>query len=107
MKNPNRWVTLAVSALGLAAGALPAVANLDWSSTAGVVGGAIVVLGVATKWLTGWQQWEALQATQPAQAAPVEAEPESELAASTVIAEPFKGKVPKDKGNARAVRKTR
>jgi uncharacterized transporter YbjL len=63
---PNRIVALIVALLGLVAGALPALADLDWQSTAGVVSGAVVVLGVAVKWLEGWQAYEA---TQPAQSA--------------------------------------
>jgi hypothetical protein len=57
--NTNRIVAVAAAVISLALAVLPVVANMDWTSTAGVIGGIIAVLGIAQKWLEGWQKHEA------------------------------------------------
>lgn len=61
MKNPNRLVAVALAVCGFAAAVLPVAANLDWTSTAGVLGGLGAVAAAAVTWLLGWQKWEASQ----------------------------------------------
>lgn len=55
---PNRVVALLTALLGLVAAVAPAAANLDWTSTAGVIVGVGVVAAASLKWLTGWQKHE-------------------------------------------------
>jgi protein-S-isoprenylcysteine O-methyltransferase Ste14 len=55
----NRIVALVTALVGLAGAVAPAVANMDWSSTAGVIAGVGVVAAAAIKWLDGWQKHEA------------------------------------------------
>ena len=43
---------------GLLTAVTPAVANMDTTSTAGMVTGGLMILGVAVKWLDGWQKHE-------------------------------------------------
>lgn len=59
---PNRTVALVVAGLGLLAAVLPAIADMDWTSTAGVIGGLGGVVAIAYKWLDGWQKAEARSA---------------------------------------------
>lgn len=56
---PNRTVALATAVLTLALAVLPVIGDFDWTSTAGVLAGIVAVLGVALKWLEGWQRHEA------------------------------------------------
>jgi hypothetical protein len=56
---PNRVVAIATALLSLAAAVAVPLANLDWSSTAGVIAGVGAVAAVALKWLDGWQAHEA------------------------------------------------
>jgi hypothetical protein len=56
---PNRVVALVAAVVSLSLAILPAVANFDWTSTAGVIAGLIAVLGIVQKWLAGWQLHEA------------------------------------------------
>jgi hypothetical protein len=58
---PNRVVAVAASLVTLALAALPVLADMDWTSTAGILAGITAVLGIVLKWLTGWQQHEARQ----------------------------------------------
>lgn len=58
MPLPNRIAVYLTAAAALLAGLLPLVGNLDWQSTAGVIAGLIAILGVAIKWLDGWQKYE-------------------------------------------------
>lgn len=57
----NRVVAIATAILSLGLAVLPVVGNFDWTSTAGVLAGVIAVLGIAAKWLDGWQKWETNQ----------------------------------------------
>jgi hypothetical protein len=63
---PGRIATLLAIVTGAAGAVAPAAANLDWTSTAGVIAGTLAIVGAIAKWLTGWQQHERLQATDPA-----------------------------------------
>lgn len=56
---PNRVAVILTALVGLAGAVTVPLANLDWSSTAGVLGGLAVVLGAANRWLVGWQAHEA------------------------------------------------
>lgn len=58
----NRVVALATAVLGLIAAIAVPLADLDWSSTAGVIAGLGSVALIASRWLEGWQKWEAQQA---------------------------------------------
>lgn len=60
---PNRIAVYLTALAALAAGLAPAIADLDWTSTAGVIAGLVAILSVVQKWLSGWQQHEARQAT--------------------------------------------
>lgn len=55
---PNRVAVYLVAIAGLLTALAPAVADLDWTSTAGVLGGGALILGIASKWLEGWQNHE-------------------------------------------------
>lgn len=59
---PNRVAIYLTAALSLAIGVLPLVADLDWTSTAGLVAGLVPILAVVYKWLDGWQAYEARSA---------------------------------------------
>ena len=55
---PNRLATYLVVAFGLAAAVLPAVADMDWQSTTGVLAGLGVIAAAVLTWLRGWQKDE-------------------------------------------------
>jgi len=61
----NRIVAIASVVLSLALAVLPVLADLDWTSTAGVIAGITAILSVTLKWLSGWQQHEAQEAWKP------------------------------------------
>lgn len=54
----NRVVAVASVVVSLALAVLPVLADMDWSSTAGIVAGIVALLGVTDRWLKGWQQFE-------------------------------------------------
>jgi hypothetical protein len=56
--NTNRVVAIAVAGFGFVAAIAPVAANLDWTSTAGIIAGVGTVAAVAVKWLDGWQKHE-------------------------------------------------
>jgi hypothetical protein len=56
---PGRVATLLAIVAGLAGAIAPAAANLDWSSTAGVITGTVAIVGAIAAWLQGWRQHEA------------------------------------------------
>lgn len=58
---PNRVVLVILFVCGVAAAALPAAANLDWTSTAGVLGGLAAIATAIVTFVRGWQQWEQTQ----------------------------------------------
>jgi hypothetical protein len=55
---PNRLATYAAALGALALGLLPLAGNLDWTSTAGVLGAIAALSAVAWKWLDGWSKYE-------------------------------------------------
>lgn len=59
--HPNRVVAVAAAVLSLALAVLPALADADWTSTAGAIAGIAAVLGLALKFLDGSQKHEARQ----------------------------------------------
>jgi hypothetical protein len=56
---PGRIATLLAIIAGVAGAAAPAIANMDWSSTAGVIAGTLAVVGAIVAWLKGWREHEA------------------------------------------------
>ena len=56
--NTGRIVTYLGGGAALCTALAPAVANLDLTSTAGLVGGMVALAGVIVKWLDGWQKYE-------------------------------------------------
>jgi hypothetical protein len=58
---PNRIAVALTAVAALFGGLAPVVANLDLSSTAGVVAGLLSLTTVVNKWLEGWQKHEARQ----------------------------------------------
>lgn len=56
---PNRIAVWLTALAGLLTAISPVVANLDWTSTAGLIAGFVGVVGVVAKWLDGWQKHEA------------------------------------------------
>jgi hypothetical protein len=65
---PNRIATYLTAGSALAAALAVPIANLDLESSVGVLGGAVVILGVFREWLKGWRGFEWRQAA--ADAAP-------------------------------------
>lgn len=59
----NRVVALTTALLTLVLAALPVLADMDWTSTAGIVAGIIAVLGIVNRWLAGWSNWEIAEVT--------------------------------------------
>jgi hypothetical protein len=55
---PNRVAVYLTSLAGLLAALAPVVADLDLTSTVGIVGGLGGVVLVVRKWLEGWQKHE-------------------------------------------------
>ena len=55
---PNRLAVYATAAGALAAGLLPLVGNLDWESTAGILGAITAISGVVAVWLYNWGKYE-------------------------------------------------
>lgn len=60
---PARVAALLASIATLLAALAPAVADLDMTSTAGVLGGAAVILGIVREWLKGQRAHEAREGT--------------------------------------------
>lgn len=56
---PARVASLLAGAAALLSALAPAVANLDTTSTAGALGGAVVILGVLDRFLVGQRAHEA------------------------------------------------
>jgi membrane protein implicated in regulation of membrane protease activity len=56
---PNRIATMLLVIAGLAAAVLPTLANMDWTSTAGVFAGLGAVAAALVTWLNGWSKNEA------------------------------------------------
>src|SRR5262245_31427595 len=56
--NKGKIVTVLGAVATLAAALAPALANLDFASTGGLVGGVLALAVVVSKWLDGWQKYE-------------------------------------------------
>jgi len=56
--NKGRIVAVLGAIAGLATALAPALANLDFASTGGLVGGMLAIAAIASKWLSGWQSYE-------------------------------------------------
>jgi hypothetical protein len=91
--NTGRNVALATALVGLIGAAAPVFANLDLSSTAGIVAGLVALSAVAVKYLEGWQRYEARLDGVPqsppggAPPAPVEQPPEPADAPAVAVAQ--------------------
>lgn len=59
---PNRIAVYFTAAAALAAGLAPVVANLDISSTVGVIGGVGALSAVVSVWLHNWGKYEEREA---------------------------------------------
>lgn len=55
---PNRLAVYVTAFGALAAGLLPLIGNLDWESTAGILGAIIAITGVVAVWLYNWGKYE-------------------------------------------------
>jgi hypothetical protein len=55
---PNRIAVYFTAAAALAAALVPVIANLDLTSTIGIVGGVGAFAGVIAVWLNGWSRYE-------------------------------------------------
>lgn len=55
---PNRIAVYFTALAALAAGLAPVVANLDLTSTVGVIGGVGALALVVSVWLNGWAKYE-------------------------------------------------
>lgn len=58
MLAPNRIAVYLTALAALGAALAPVVADMDWTSTAGVIAGVLGLVTVVTKWLDGWQAYE-------------------------------------------------
>lgn len=101
--HPNRVVVALTVLAGLVGAVAPAVANLDTTSTVGVLGGLATVLGAAVKWLDGWQKHEARVASPAAVRDADEAEPDHEHPAAQDLPVANASTIPADEGDAGAV----
>lgn len=55
---PNRIAVYLTSLAALAAALAPVAADMDWTSTAGLIAGLLGLVTVVSKWLDGWQAYE-------------------------------------------------
>jgi hypothetical protein len=55
---PNRIAVYLTGLIALALGLLPLVGNLDWTSTAGIIGAIAAISVVVREWLVNWGKWE-------------------------------------------------
>jgi hypothetical protein len=58
MPLPNRLAVYITAAGALALGLLPLVGNLDWTSTAGILGAIAAIAYVVREWLHNWGRYE-------------------------------------------------
>jgi hypothetical protein len=59
--NPNRIAVYLTAAAALCTAVAVPVAQLDTTSTIGVVGSLAAIVAVVDRWLKGWQQYETQQ----------------------------------------------
>jgi protein-S-isoprenylcysteine O-methyltransferase Ste14 len=55
----NRVVVILTVLAGIGGAIVPVAANMDWTSTAGVMAGLTAIVVAAVTWLIGWQKAEA------------------------------------------------
>lgn len=55
---PNRVAVYAAALVAVLGGLTPLIGNLDWTSTAGILGGLAALSAVVYKWLDGWSKYE-------------------------------------------------
>lgn len=102
---PNRVALYLTSLAGLGAAVAPVVADLDLTSTIGVIGGLAAILGVVRKWLEGWQAHEEREAFPPVLPPPPvveQDEPGDVLPGLPHLATTSPTRVPQDKGDSGA-----
>ena len=62
---PNRIAVYFTALAALCAAIVPALANLDTTSTIGIIGGVGALAAVVSTWLVGWQKYEERVALEP------------------------------------------
>jgi hypothetical protein len=62
---PGRIATALAIIAGVAGAATPAIANMDATSTAGVIAGTFAVVAAVAAWLKGWREHEQREAYDP------------------------------------------
>jgi uncharacterized membrane protein YebE (DUF533 family) len=77
---PGRIATGLTALAALCGGLAPVVADLDWESTAGIIGGISAITAIVYKWLDGWQKYEARQPVDPEMLQPAQPVPPSSSA---------------------------
>ena len=65
MPLPNRLAIYLTGFIALIAGLAPLVGNLDWESTAGIIGGLTAIAIVVREWLVNWGKWEERKDLEP------------------------------------------
>lgn len=55
---PGRIATALAGLAGIATAVAPVVADMDWTSTAGVIAGGLAVVYAIGEWLKGWRSYE-------------------------------------------------
>jgi hypothetical protein len=55
---PNRLAVYFAGIAALLGAAIPVIANFDWESTVGVLGGLAALATVVSVWLVNWGKWE-------------------------------------------------
>jgi len=93
---PNRVAVYLTALAGLVGAVAVPVANLDTSSTIGVLGGLATILGVVSRWLDGWQKHERRLALDD-DADDLEGDHEHPAAADLPTADP--ARIPADEGD--------
>ena len=62
---PNRIAVYFTALAALCAAIVPAIANLNTTSTIGIIGGVGALAAVVSTWLVGWQKYEERVALEP------------------------------------------
>lgn len=74
---PNRIAVYMTSVAGLLTALAPVIANLDLTSTFGLVGGFVGAALVVKQWLDGWAKYEERTALEPLVEAQLGAHPDA------------------------------
>ena len=86
-RKTGRNATILMLVIGLAGALTPMLANMDLTSTAGVVAALLAVAPVVVKYLDGWQKYEA-RLDGPVVAAPLLSSPNGRPPADLIVEEP-------------------